>query len=67
MNGLLICQYYYPDLVSTGLHMTELTTKMKELDPNLNISVFTAESDRNEFINTKQKTEVYKGVFINLL
>jgi glycosyltransferase involved in cell wall biosynthesis len=64
MNVLLICQYYYPDLVSTGLHMTELTIKMKELDPDLNISVFTAESNRSEFINTKQKTELYKGVFI---
>ncbi len=52
-------------MVSTGLHMTELTTKWKELHPEVEISVFTAENSRNTENYNFKKNEVYEGVFIN--
>jgi glycosyltransferase involved in cell wall biosynthesis len=52
-------------MVSTGLHMTELTTKWKELHPEVEISVFTAENSRNTENYNFKKYEVYEGVFIN--
>ena len=51
-------------MVSTGLHMTELTTKWKELYPNIEISVFTAENSRNEEKKNFKKNEIYEGVNI---
>lgn len=65
MKLLLICQHYYPDMVSTGLHMTELTTKWKELYPEVEISVFTAESSREILMARQKKVELYEGVEIN--
>jgi glycosyltransferase involved in cell wall biosynthesis len=51
-------------MVSTGLHMTELTTKWKELYSEVDISVFTAENSReSESVNFK-RYEVYEGVEI---
>jgi glycosyltransferase involved in cell wall biosynthesis len=52
-------------MVSTGLHMTELTTKWKELHPEIEISVFTAENSRNTANHNFKKFEIYEGVTIN--
>lgn len=52
-------------MVSTGLHMTELTTKWKELYPEVEISVFTAENSRVNEDYTFNKFEIYEGVNIN--
>ncbi len=51
-------------MVSTGLHMTELTTKWKELYPDVEISVFTAENSRKETGEIFLKNEIYHGVNI---
>lgn len=64
MRLLLLCQHFYPDMVSTGLHMTELTTKWKELYPEVEISIFTAENSRNQDSHNFKKHEIYQGVNI---
>lgn len=51
-------------MVSTGLHMTELTTKWKELYPEVEISIFTAENSRNQDSHSFKKHEIYQGVNI---
>lgn len=51
-------------MVSTGLHMTELTTKWKELYPEVEISIFTAENSRNQDSHSFKKHEIYLGVNI---
>ena len=51
-------------MVSTGLHMTELTTKWKELFPEVNISVFTAENSRVNGNSKFLKNEFYEGINI---
>ena len=28
---VLLCQHFYPEMVSTGMHMTELATRLAEL------------------------------------
>jgi len=52
-------------MVSTGLHMTELTTKWKELHPEVDISVFTAENSRVNKKEPFKNFEIYEGVKIN--
>ena len=52
-------------MVSTGLHMTELTTKWKELHPEVELSVFTAKNSRGNKNSTFKKYEIYNGVKIN--
>jgi glycosyltransferase involved in cell wall biosynthesis len=52
-------------MVSTGLHMTELTTKWKELHPEVEISVFTAENSRLSENHNFKKFETYEGVKIH--
>ncbi len=52
-------------MVSTGLHMTELTTKWKELYPEVEISVFTAENSRETKNSNFVSNEIYEGVLIN--
>jgi glycosyltransferase involved in cell wall biosynthesis len=52
-------------MVSTGLHMTELTTKWKELHPEVELSVFTAKNSRDSKNNSFKKFEIYNGVKIN--
>lgn len=52
-------------MVSTGLHMTELTTKWKASYPEVDISVFTAESSRENTGAVIKKVELYEGVLIN--
>ena len=52
-------------MVSTGLHMTELTTKWKELHPEVEISVFTAENSRVNKKEPFKNFEIYEGVKIN--
>lgn len=51
-------------MVSTGLHMTELTTKWKELHPEVDISVFTAENSRESSHTAIKKFEIFEGVRI---
>ncbi len=65
MHLLLICQHYYPDMVSTGLHMTELTTKWKKLYPEVELTVFTAENSRENVVVKLRKVEILEGVEIN--
>ena len=64
MKVLLLSQHFYPDLVSTGLHMTELACKMKKLQGNLDITVFCSDSAREDFSKRIKKKEIYKGVNI---
>ena len=45
--------------------MTELTTKWKELHPEVEISVFTAENSRVNKNETFKKFEIYEGININ--
>ena len=52
-------------MVSTGLHMTELATKWKELFSDVQISVFTAENSRLDKPQNKLSFEIYNGVSIN--
>lgn len=52
-------------MVSTGLHMTELTTKWKELHPEVELSVFTAKNSRDSKNSSFKKYEIYNGVKIN--
>jgi glycosyltransferase involved in cell wall biosynthesis len=61
---LLIAQHFYPELVSTGLHMTELTTKWKELYPEVSIKVFTSNSTKKGLKEKVIPEEEYKGVEI---
>lgn len=65
MKILLIAQHYYPDMVSSGLHMTELTTKWREKYPQDEISVFVAENSRSKEHGSHQKLEEYRGVTIH--
>ena len=37
---VLLCQHFYPEMVSTGMHMTELATRLAEL--GWQITVYTA-------------------------
>ncbi len=64
MRVLLISQFFYPDMVSTGLHMTELTTKIKKLRPDIDIQVFTSHLTREDFEGENLDSETYKGVKI---
>lgn len=52
-------------MVSTGLHMTELTTKWKEIHPEVEISVFAAENSRVNKKEPFKNFEIYEGVKIN--
>ena len=45
--------------------MTELTTKMKELNPAMEIDVFTAHSSREEFEMGNARFEKFKGISIH--
>lgn len=61
----MLCQHFYPELVSTGLHMTELTTKLHALYPNYDITVFCSYPSKKDFQNKSiSKEELYKGVNI---
>lgn len=62
---LLISQHYYPDMVSTGLHMTELTTRWKNNYPDTEIHVFVGENSREQSESKLVEHEVYQGVEIN--
>jgi glycosyltransferase involved in cell wall biosynthesis len=52
-------------MVSSGLHMTELTTKWKQMYPNDEISVFVAENSRSIKNYVKFDNDEYKDVKIN--
>lgn len=63
MKVLLLSQHFYPDLVSTGLHMTELACRMKKLESDIEITVFCSDLARQEFSKGNKK-KIYKGVNI---
>ena len=52
-------------MVSTGLHMTELSVKLKEKYSDIDISVFTANNSRNQFQHSSKSKELYKNIKIN--
>ena len=37
---VLLCEHFYPEMISTGMHMTELATRLAEL--GWRITVYTA-------------------------
>jgi len=51
-------------MVCTGLHLTELTSKWVEMNPEIDISVFTAENSRISENSYFKKNEIYEGVKI---
>lgn len=60
----LLCQHFYPEMVSTGMHMTELMTRLAEL--GWDVTVFCARpswGDAAEQANYP-RTETYQGVHI---
>lgn len=61
---LLICQHYYPEMVSTGLHMTELSTSLQQaFEKEYEIEVLCSYPSIKGFENENIKNE-YKGVRI---
>lgn len=52
-------------MVSSGLHMTELTTKWKEKYPQDEFSVFVAENSRSKEQESLQNHDEYRGVTIH--
>lgn len=64
-HSLFICQHYYPEEVSTGLHITELTTKITQLHKEHQISVLCAtpskEGPKSSKINTN---EIHRNIKI---
>lgn len=61
---ILLCQHFYPEMVSTGLHMTELSTKLVALNPNNDIQVFCATPSKEGFRAAAPTDENYRGVQI---
>ena len=63
---LLICQHFYPEMISTGMHMTELSSRLCELD--WDITVYCAKPSWG--INDQQQEDipndmVYEGIKIH--
>ena len=63
---LLICQHFYPEMISTGMHMTELSSRLYEFD--WDITVYCAKpswgrDDSNH--NNNAKDIIYEGVKIH--
>jgi len=62
---VLLCEHFYPEMISTGMHMTELATRLAEL--GWQITVYTAEptwgTDGNEE-RSVPKEMVHEGVRI---
>jgi glycosyltransferase involved in cell wall biosynthesis len=63
-NLLLLCQHFYPEMVSTGLHMTELTTRLVKLFPENDIRVFCSNPSKSAFKQEVNKFETFEGVKI---
>lgn len=60
---LLICQHFYPEMVSTGLHMTELATFINNNYDDVEIEVLCSHPSKNTFTD-KDLPAVYKNVKI---
>ncbi|HEX5902323.1 MAG TPA: glycosyltransferase family 4 protein [Actinomycetota bacterium] len=64
-NLVLLCEHFYPEMISTGMHMTELATRLAEL--GWRITVYTARptwgTDGDEE-RSVPKEMVYEGVRI---
>src|SRR6266542_2427590 len=60
---LLICQHFYPEMVSTGLHMTELATSVNNNFDNIEIEVLCSYPSKKTFTD-KKITAKYKNVNI---
>src|SRR6476660_4456820 len=59
---LLICQHFYPEMASTGLHMTELVTSLNN-NFNIEIEVLCSYPSKENFTD-KEITDSYKNVNI---
>ena len=59
---LLICQHFYPEMVSTGLHMTELATSLNS-NFNIEIEVLCSYPSKKDFTD-KEIADSYKNVNI---
>lgn len=59
---LLLCQHFYPEMVSTGLHMTELGTYLVRLGHK--VSVFCAKPQKERTEDESANVNNYKGVEI---
>jgi len=60
---VLVCQHFYPEMVSTGIHMTELTTRLTEL--GWDVTVYCAKPSwgtEAEGGHPVEREMVYKGV-----
>jgi len=60
---LLICQHFYPEMVSTGLHMTELATAINNNYNDIEIEVLCSYPSKNIFKDYEISNE-YKNVRI---
>jgi glycosyltransferase involved in cell wall biosynthesis len=61
----LVCQHFYPEMISTGMHMTELTTRLTEL--GWQITVYCAKPSwhmEQEEHETVPKELFYQGIRI---
>ncbi len=60
-----ICQHFYPEMVSTGLHMTELFSGLAAYDENI-CNIFCAYPIKKEYKALKPPSkEVYKNISIH--
>ena len=59
---LLLCQHFYPELISTGIHMTEIAVALAEL--GWRIEVICARPTLSEFSEDAPSSIEYKGVSV---
>lgn len=60
---LLICQHFYPEMVSTGLHMTELAVALQNTYTDFDIEVLCSYPSKNTFTG-ESITDRYRNVTI---
>lgn len=60
---LLICQHFYPEMVSTGLHMTELSTSINNSFDDIEIEVLRSYPSKKTFTDNEIENN-YKNVNI---
>src|SRR5512132_2225350 len=61
----LLCEHFYPEMISTGMHMTELATRLTEL--GWHITVYTAKpawGTDGDASDAGSKEIVYEGIRI---
>ncbi|MCB8976652.1 MAG: glycosyltransferase family 4 protein [Ardenticatenaceae bacterium] len=59
---VLLCQHFYPEMVSTGMHMTELAERLTEL--GWQITVYCAKPSWGAEADLSENTIEYKGIEI---